>query len=84
MSSSPVVCVVTTGGPECYCKHVDRWNCALWELNAIFKHVRSCSFISALDDLNVNRCISALEELNELSLVPFMLKKQPDIVTTIR
>ncbi len=30
------------------------------------------------------RCISALEELNELTLAPFMLKKQPDIVTTIR
>jgi len=30
------------------------------------------------------RCISALEELNELAIVPFMLKKQPDIVTTVR
>jgi len=31
-----------------------------------------------------DRCISALEELNVLSLAPFMLKKQPDIVTTVR
>lgn len=31
-----------------------------------------------------DRCISALEELNELKLAPFMLKKQPDIVTTVR
>jgi len=31
-----------------------------------------------------DRCISALEELNELAVVPLMLKKQPDIVTTIR
>lgn len=30
------------------------------------------------------RCIAALEELNELAIVPFMLKKQPDIVTTVR
>ena len=29
-------------------------------------------------------CISALDELNELALAPLMLKKQPDIVTTIR
>ena len=31
-----------------------------------------------------DRCISALEELGELAVVPLMLKKQPDIVTTIR
>jgi len=31
-----------------------------------------------------DRCITALEELNDLSLAPFMLKKQPDIVTTVR
>ena len=31
-----------------------------------------------------DRCISALEELDELAVVPLMLKKQPDIVTTIR
>ena len=30
------------------------------------------------------RCITALEELGELAVVPLMLKKQPDIVTTIR
>ena len=30
------------------------------------------------------KCIEALEELNGLSLSPLMLKKQPDIVTTIR
>ena len=30
------------------------------------------------------RCIQALDELNELALTPLMLKKQPDIVTTIR
>ena len=30
------------------------------------------------------QCISALDELNELSLAPLMLKKQPDIVTTIK
>ena len=30
------------------------------------------------------RCIAALEELNELAIVPFMVKKQPDIVTTVR
>ena len=29
-------------------------------------------------------CITALDELNELALAPLMLKKQPDIVTTIR
>ena len=29
-------------------------------------------------------CISALDELNELALAPLMLKKQPDVVTTIR
>ena len=29
-------------------------------------------------------CINALDELNELALAPLMLKKQPDIVTTIR
>merc|ERR1711874_667383 len=29
-------------------------------------------------------CISALDELNELALAPLMLKKQPDIVTTIK
>jgi len=31
-----------------------------------------------------DRCITALDELNELAVVPLMLKKQPDIVTTIR
>ena len=31
-----------------------------------------------------DECISALDELNELALAPLMLKKQPDIVTTIR
>jgi len=31
-----------------------------------------------------DRCISALEELSELEVAPLMLKKQPDIVTTIR
>jgi len=31
-----------------------------------------------------DRCITALEELGELAVVPLMLKKQPDIVTTIR
>jgi len=31
-----------------------------------------------------DQCINALDELNELSLAPLMLKKQPDIVTTIR
>ena len=31
-----------------------------------------------------DQCITALDELNELSLAPLMLKKQPDIVTTIR
>ena len=31
-----------------------------------------------------DRCITALDELNELALAPLMLKKQPDIVTTIR
>jgi len=31
-----------------------------------------------------DRCITALEALNEMSLAPFMLKKQPDIVTTVR
>ena len=30
------------------------------------------------------QCITALDELNELALAPLMLKKQPDIVTTIR
>ena len=29
-------------------------------------------------------CISALDELNELALAPLMLKKQPDVVTTVR
>ena len=29
-------------------------------------------------------CITALDELNELALSPLMLKKQPDVVTTIR
>jgi len=29
-------------------------------------------------------CINALDELNEMAIVPLMLKKQPDIVTTIR
>ena len=29
-------------------------------------------------------CITALDELSELEVVPLMLKKQPDIVTTIR
>ena len=32
----------------------------------------------------LDRCITALEELGELAVVPLMLKKQPDIVTTIR
>ena len=31
-----------------------------------------------------DECINALDELNELALAPLMLKKQPDIVTTIR
>ena len=31
-----------------------------------------------------SQCISALDELNELALAPLMLKKQPDIVTTIK
>jgi len=31
-----------------------------------------------------DRCITALDELNELAVAPLMLKKQPDIVTTIR
>ena len=31
-----------------------------------------------------DQCITALDELNELALAPLMLKKQPDIVTTIR
>jgi len=31
-----------------------------------------------------DRCISALEELDTLAVMPLMLKKQPDIVTTIR
>ena len=31
-----------------------------------------------------DRCISALEELSDLEVAPLMLKKQPDIVTTIR
>eukprot|EP00088_Acartia_fossae_P008305 TRINITY_DN1395_c0_g1_i7.p1 TRINITY_DN1395_c0_g1~~TRINITY_DN1395_c0_g1_i7.p1 ORF type:complete len:465 (+),score=147.97 TRINITY_DN1395_c0_g1_i7:47-1441(+) len=31
-----------------------------------------------------DRCIQALDELRELGLAPLMLKKQPDIVTTIR
>ena len=31
-----------------------------------------------------DQCISALDQLNELALTPLMLKKQPDIVTTIR
>ena len=31
-----------------------------------------------------DRCITALDELNELALAPLILKKQPDIVTTIR
>jgi len=31
-----------------------------------------------------DRCISALDELNKLAVAPLMLKKQPDIVTTIR
>lgn len=30
------------------------------------------------------QCITALDELNELALAPLMLKKQPDIVNTIR
>ena len=31
-----------------------------------------------------DRCISALDELDKLAVMPLMLKKQPDIVTTIR
>merc|ERR1712098_402961 len=31
-----------------------------------------------------DECIKSLDELNELALAPLMLKKQPDIVTTIR
>ena len=31
-----------------------------------------------------DECIKSLDELNELALTPLMLKKQPDIVTTIR
>jgi len=31
-----------------------------------------------------DRCLGALDELNELAVAPLMLKKQPDIVTTIR
>merc|ERR1712176_316026 len=31
-----------------------------------------------------DRCIEALDDLNELAVAPLMLKKQPDIVTTIR
>ena len=30
------------------------------------------------------KCLKALEELDSLALAPLMLKKQPDIVTTIR
>ena len=30
-----------------------------------------------------NMCISSLDELNELAVLPLMLKKQPHIVTTI-
>jgi len=37
-----------------------------------------------LETPSPDRCISALEELNELPVEPFMLKKQPDIVTTVR
>jgi len=37
-----------------------------------------------IDKPSAERCITALEQLNELPIVPFMLKKQPDIVTTIR
>ena len=29
------------------------------------------------------RCIQALDELEELGIAPLMLKKQPDIVSTI-
>ena len=42
-------------------------------------------WILSLDlHLSPDRCITALEELGELAVVPLMLKKQPDIVTTIR
>lgn len=37
-----------------------------------------------LEKPSPDRCILALEELNELALAPFMLKKQPDIVITVR
>ena len=30
------------------------------------------------------RCIQALDELQELGIAPLMLKKQPDIVTTVK
>jgi len=36
-----------------------------------------------IDKPSPDRCITALNQLNELPIVPFMLKKQPDIVTTI-
>lgn len=31
-----------------------------------------------------DRCVAALEELRELNVMPLMLKKQPDIVTTVK
>lgn len=33
---------------------------------------------------NVDKCLEALNELNVMSIAPLMLKKQPDIVNTIR
>ena len=48
-------------------------------------HLVALQCIVSLDCIvSPDRCITALEELGELAVVPLMLKKQPDIVTTIR
>ena len=49
-----------------------------------FTPISSLHLVALQCIISPDRCITALEELGELAVVPLMLKKQPDIVTTIR